>query len=93
MNIKGRIALWAAFWLFSILTWLVDASTWMMDWRSTLRLVFAIISFSLGMSLLISKGRTLRSAALVVAGLVVGQWWLIKILVAFALWSVKGFAP
>ena len=93
MDTKARLILWVSFWLFSTLTWLVDASTWMMDWRSTLRFLFATISFGLGVSLLISWKLNQRSVALVVVGLIVGQWWLIKILGAFALWSIRDFAP
>lgn len=93
MNTKTRTALWIAFWLFSLLTLVVDLAPWMMEWRSTVRLVLGIISIVLGLSILTTIERTRRSVALVVIGLVVGQWWLIKILVVFAIWSIGGFAP
>jgi len=93
MNAKIRTTLWTAFWLFSLLTLVVDLAPWMMEWRSTVRLVLGIISIVLGLSILATIERTRRSVALVVIGLVVGQWWLIKTLVVFAIWSIGGFAP
>jgi len=93
MNAKARVALWAAFWLFSFLTWLIDVSLWMMDWRSTLRFTFAIISFILAVGLLVNKERSRRSIALVVVGLVVGQWWLIQLVAVYIIWTIRGFAP
>ena len=93
MNAKIRTTLWTAFWLFSLLTLVVDLAPWMMEWRSTVRLVLGIISIVLGLSILATIERTRRSVALVVIGLVVGQWWLIKTLFVFAIWSIGGFAP
>jgi hypothetical protein len=93
MNAKTRIVLWAAFWLFSLLTLLVDLAPWMMEWRSTVRLTLGIISLVCGLSILVTTERTRRSVSLVIVGLIVGQWWLIKMLVVFTIWSVNGFAP
>lgn len=93
INAKTRTALWTAFWLFSLLTFVVDLAPWIMEWRSAARLVFGIISIVLGLTILVTIERTRRSVLLISIGLIVGQWWLIKMLVAFAIWSIGGFAP
>lgn len=93
MNTKTHTFLWTAFWTFSFLTLLVDLVPWMMELRSTVRFVFAIISIVLGLSILVVNERTIRSVALVVAGFIVGQWWLIKLLAVVITWSIGGFAP
>jgi len=93
MNTKTRTALWGVFWLFSLLTFVVDLAPWMMEWRSTTRLVLGIISIVLGLSILATIERTRRSVVLVATGLIVGQWWLIKMLAVFTTWGIGGFAP
>jgi hypothetical protein len=93
MNTKTRTVLWGAFWLFSLLTLVVDLAPWLVGWSTTPQWAFGIISIVLGLSILATIERTRRLVALVVIGLVVGQWWLIKTLVVFAIWSIGGFAP
>ncbi len=93
MNAKARVALWAAFWVFSFLTMYVDLSSWLTESRSTVRLIFAVISVALGMSILTIKEHRRRSIAPVTLGIIVGQWWLVKWAAVYALWSINGFAP
>jgi len=85
--------LWLAFWVFSFLTLLVDLGSWMLEFRSTIRLVLAIFSIALGLSILKIGGRTARSITLVTIGLVVGQWWLIRTIAVLTIWNFVGFAP
>ncbi|MBI5462404.1 MAG: hypothetical protein HY941_09485 [Gammaproteobacteria bacterium] len=93
MNAKVRVALWVAFWLFSLLTLYVDLSTWLTESRSTVRLSLAVISLALGMSILTIKEHRRRSIVLVTLGVIVGQWWLVKWAAVYVLWSINGFAP
>lgn len=93
MNAKVRVALWVAFWLSSLLTLYVDLSSWMPESRSTVRLIFSVISFVLGLSILTIKEHRRRSIALVALGLIVGQWWLVTCAAVYVLWSINGFAP
>lgn len=93
MNTKKQAVVWVAFWLSAVLTWIVYSALWMKGWYYLALSALGIISLFLGIGILATKGRTRRSIILIVLGLVIGQWWLIEMLIAQAIWSIRGFAP
>lgn len=87
------MVLWVAFWLTAVLTWVADSTLWMKEWYYIALSALGIVSLLIGVGIMAAKGRTRRSVILVVLGLVIGQWWLIEMLVVQTIWSIRGFAP
>jgi len=90
---RTRLGMWIAFWTSSALTLLADRSTWIMEWRSEVRLVFALASLLVAGLLLLEGERSRRSICLIVVGLLVGQWWMIKAILTFASWGLGEYKP
>lgn len=93
MNPNLRKVVWAIFWLLAILTQLASARLWMLTSYELMLSALAIFSAALGVWILITTRFAWRSVALVVLGLIVGQWWLVESLAMMAFWSLRGFAP
>lgn len=94
MNTKTQmIVLWGAFWLSAILTWVIYSGGWMMASYHVALSVLAIISACLAFWILKTNPFAWSSVALIVLGLVVGQWWLVEWLIVKILWSIRGFVP
>jgi len=96
MSVNTRTAVWTAFLLSTLLTWLVHpilSLLWMVGWQFVAQQVLAIASIILGIAILAPKGRTVLSIILVISGLVVGQWWFIEDIAVQIIWRVRGFAP
>jgi hypothetical protein len=65
----------------------------MKEWYYLGLSALGIVGLLSGIGILAATGRTRRSIVLVVLGLLIGQWWLMEILIVQAIWSIKGFAP
>ena len=85
--------IWIVFLLTSILTWVVSSELWMMSTYLLILTVLGILSFCLGLWLVVSSHFTWRSILLVVIGLMIGQWWLLEQLIVQIIWKLKGMAP
>jgi hypothetical protein len=78
----------------SILTWIADS--YLPLFGSTEYVVLSILGilcFLLACRIVFLSRVRFPSAALCLVGLLVGQWWLTGTLLAFAAWSINGFAP
>lgn len=90
---KSSIVIWIVFWFIAILTWLVDAMLWMVKWQWFALLILGLCSVIISIKIFATTGFTRRSMVLVVAGLLLGQWWLIELLIVQVIWHTVGFAP
>ncbi|KPK48584.1 MAG: hypothetical protein AMS22_15085 [Thiotrichales bacterium SG8_50] len=87
------MGLWIAFWLSAVATWAAHSTLWMQEWYYLALSVLAATSLAIGVTILATKERSARNIALVVIGLVIGQWWLIEVLATQVIWRFGGFAP
>ena len=94
MTIRSEAAAWIAFLALSILTWVAASFLWRFGSAGDLTLwVLAALCLLLTCRIVFLSRVRFRSAALCFVGLAVGQWWLTQTLLAFAAWSINGFAP
>ena len=92
MTIRSEAAAWIAFAALSLLTWIAASYLWRFGFSGdrVLWLLGALCLLLACRIVFLSRARY-RSAALCLAGLVVGQWWLTETLLTFAAWSINGF--
>jgi len=64
-----------------------------LHWWFTLLTCLAVISLLFRVLAIRYTGMKLWSIAVVVVGLAIGQWWLIKFSIVIVGWKLNGFAP
>lgn len=85
--------LWAVFLTATMASiaiyWLLAEKLWQLD------ALFTIAAIAMGSGAWIVSRHPKKSANAIIVGigLVVGQWWLLPTLFAFATWHFGGFAP
>jgi hypothetical protein len=90
---KKHILLWVAFVALSALSLVVEQTMWMFEWQGLLQFCAFAACLALGVLIVMQSRRKLLSAIMVAIALFIGQWWFFGMLIAFALWSINGFAP
>lgn len=93
MKTNRRKIVWIAFWLTSILTWVVYSRLWMVASYHLILSLFGIASVFFGLWLVVASRFIWHTVLLVVIGLVIGQWWLIEQLIVHVIWNFRGIAP
>ena len=89
----GRIFILLGFIVTAILTWIVDDYFWHLPRYRTILLFLAAIHVVLGLWLLNTIRFAWHSVVLIVTGIIIGQWWLVKFGFTILTWSIGGFAP
>ena len=75
------------------MTFLAYNSLWAIDSYWVLLSILGILSSFFAVRVIWYEGLRIRQLALVIAGMILGQWWLIEIIVVRILWTIRGFAP
>lgn len=84
---------WTTFVVAAVLTWLVYLQGWMIGPYYLLLSVLGLLNVGLGIWVVLMHGVGWRSVLLVIAGLLVGQWWFVQSVLVQGIWSIRGFAP
>jgi hypothetical protein len=90
---KEKVSRWLPFWVTSVIAFSVYKALWAIDSYWALLSILGILSCILAIRVIIYTGLNFRALALVIAGLVLGQWWFIEIIIVKILWGIRGFAP
>lgn len=91
-------AIWI-FWIVFVATcpslWFVSQYAEAIGWNlhNYLLIGLRLANFILGIWLLILVWRKPLPRYLAIAGMVVGQLWLIELILVMIIWSIRGFAP
>lgn len=93
MNLTSPIAVWTPFVIASLLTVLVYTTSWAIGPYWVLLSLLGALSAGLAIKVLAHTGLKLWAVACVIAGLAVGQWWLIELSAMQLFWAARGFAP
>lgn len=93
MTSRKQLAIWALFVALNGATWLVEPVLLRSSFYFGGLLTLAGVSVLLGICILRKFGLTIWRAMAVLCLLVLGQWRLLEMLIAFLLWKVGGFAP
>ena len=93
MTARAAFQAWAPFAATVCITLLVRMTMWSSSYYYVMLSSCAILSLVLGMYALWRVGIKPWSVALVVVGLIVGQWWFFEMALMFAFWKWRGFAP
>lgn len=93
MNTKNYRFVWAAFFLSVAAAQFVTKTLWRLTSFELILIALAIICICFGIWILIATQFAWRAVILVTIGIIIGQWWLIKMLTAWFLWTISGFAP
>jgi hypothetical protein len=88
-----QIVGWGIFILFGLLTWIVHSYAWMFEFWYPLLFALGLLHVAVGVWVLVMYRFGLRSTLVVLAGLLVGQWWFVTMAFAVGIWSIRGFAP
>lgn len=84
---------WAPFVLTSVATLVVQATLWASPSYQIILGALAVASIIFGIKALWETGREIWAVLLVLAGLLIGQWWLVEAAAAQLVWAWRGFAP
>jgi hypothetical protein len=90
---KSIFTLWVIFWMISGLTVIVTRRAWMLHSYESMLTALGWISVIVALIILAASGWRAVPLGLLCAGLLVGQWWFVKLLAAQLLWAISGFAP
>jgi hypothetical protein len=93
VNMKEKVSRWLPFWATSLTAFWVYKALWAIDSYWELLSILGILSCILAIRVIWYTGLNFRPLALVIGGLVLGQWWFIEIIIVKVLWGLGGFAP
>ena len=85
--------LWLLFGMSSLITWIAYRTLWMTDQYWLILTILSFCSISAAIVVAIESKFQLRSLALLLLGLLIGQWWWVQKFLMQAYWSLNGFAP
>lgn len=84
---------WSAFGVANIATWVVYLRLWMSDHYFQILLGLALLTLLMaGLVIVSTKGRG-RALVVLLAGLAIGQWWAVQIVLFQLFWKANQFAP
>ena len=92
-NHKKELLIWVPFVVASVATVVAHNTLWATDWYRGYLAAFGVLCCVLGVVVLAKTGTRRWSIAGVIVGLLIGQWWLIQILILAISWRVAGFSP
>jgi hypothetical protein len=88
-----NIGTWAGFIVVSLGSLVAYKTAWGASFYWLLLSCLAVAAVVLGLVVLRQTGVKLWSLVVVVGGLLIGQWWLIQLLLIVAFGKLRGFAP
>jgi hypothetical protein len=90
---RANIGTWVGFILVSVASLVAYKTAWGASFYWLLLGCLAVSAVVMGLVILRQTGVKPWSLAVVVGGLLIGQWWLIKFLLIVAFGKLRGFAP
>lgn len=66
---------------------------WMTDQYELILGILSLATAGVAIMIAVRAGFQLRVTALLLCGLLIGQWWLVEMGLLLAYWSIGGFAP
>jgi hypothetical protein len=84
---------WASFACASLLTWIAYTTLWATEWYQAWLSLLCVLNVCLATWVLRRTGVNLLSMTGVIAGLLLGQWWLVQFVILQFFWRAGGFAP
>jgi hypothetical protein len=84
---------WLSFWASVVAAWLTNHFAWMLQVWFLWLILTAALSVASGVWVLRLTHFRRAAVALVVLGLLIGQWWLLKLLLLVVFFKIRGFAP
>jgi len=93
MRLQLAIIIWGPFAASSLLTLLVYGTLWSEKWYWVCLSILGIICCVLAVRILIMTGLRAWPVVGIFFGLLIGQWWLVELIVVQILWYMGGFAP
>ena len=85
--------MWMPLVLVSMLTWFVYLRLWNLSSYRLLLATLAALSIVFSLVILVRTKARAWSIVGVCGGLIVGQWWLVELVVAQLVWNRQTFAP
>lgn len=85
--------IWTVFALISVLTPVVYSKAWAVPGYLAILSGLAIAAALLGAAALRFNRFNVWSVLAVLAGLILGQWWVIQYLILMGFWKWRGFGP
>lgn len=92
MRIHQHIALWIAFVLVGVLSWIVYLKLTILNTYFLILEILAVIEFVLAVRILILTRFAWRVTLLVLFLFVAAQWWMIVWHIVFLIWIIRGFS-
>jgi hypothetical protein len=90
---RANIGTWVGFILVSLASLVAYKTYWGASFYWFLLSCLAVAAVVMGFVVLRQTGVKPWSLVIVVGGLLVGQWWLIQLLLIVAFGKLRGFAP
>lgn len=85
--------IWLLFWAGNAVTWIAVRTLWMTDQYQLILEILSLVTITVAFIIAIRSGFQIRVTALLLCGLLVGQWWLFEMGLLRAYWTIGGFAP
>ena len=93
MNGKRALVVWGLFIVVVLVSLVIDKAAWFIGPYFLVLSLLAALSVVLAIRVLIHTGPRPWPIVGVVAGFVIGHWWIIEMTAALLLWRFRGFAP
>jgi hypothetical protein len=90
---RANIGAWVGFILVSLASLVAYKTAWATSFYWVLLNCLAVAAVVMGLVVLRQTGVKPWSLVVVIGGLLVGQWWLIQLLLIIAFGRLRGFAP
>lgn len=84
---------WALFTFASLLAWGAYKTLWRTEWYVAWLSLLGLLNACLAISVVRRTGLKFLPMTGVIAGLLLGQWWLVQLVIVQFFWRLGGFAP
>lgn len=91
MNLKSLLSIWLPFAATSLLTLLIYTTLWAIGSYWALLSIFGIFCGVFAARIIARTGLRWWPVVWVAVGLIIGQWWLIELMIMQLFWKSKGF--
>ena len=85
--------MWLLFWGLNAVSWIAFRTLWMTDQYELILGVLSLAAIAVTVVVAIRSKFEISAVALLLCGLLVGQWWLVQKVLMRAYWTIGRFAP
>jgi NhaP-type Na+/H+ and K+/H+ antiporter len=86
-------SIWLCFAVSIAAAWSFSAFAWMFTWYISGMIAFLLVTVGIAVLVLTKAIQKKGALAIVIVGLVAGNWALLQVVVMTMIWSLRGFAP